>query len=219
MKKLLVLLSISVILLTGCSIKKLDDKNISKNVSILLSEKVNLHNAYFEGYKYYVPKSLRFETKEDYNAIFSDKSNNKYYLYVDVISYYHKEPNNYKEDKNVHYSKKLNYNGKTGYLQINKVKGKFFIQFVYNYAKIEAYVDEKHLTEAINNMCCVLRTIKFNDKVLESLVGENVLSYKEESFSLFKAKTSTNFLDVVSKYETDDYNKDLEDEKIELSLE
>ncbi len=219
MKKLLVLLSISVVLLAGCSIKKLDDNNISKNVSILLSEKVNLHNVYFEGYKYYIPKSLKFDTKEEYNAVLSDRYNNKYYLYVDVISYYHKEGNNYKEDKNVHYSKKLNYNKKTGYLQINKVKGKFFIQFVYNYAKIEAYVSEDNLTEAINNMCCVLRTIEFNDSVLESLVGENVLSYKEEEFSLFKAKSQTNFLDVVSKYETDDYNKDIEDEKIELSLE
>jgi hypothetical protein len=219
MKKLLVLLSISVVLITGCSIKKLDDNNISKNVSILLSEKVNLHNVYFEGYEYYVPKSLRFDTKEEYNAVLNDKYNNKYYLFVDVISYYHEEKNNYEVDKNVHYSKRLDYNGKTGYLQINKVKGKFFIQFVYNYAKMEAYVSEDNLTDAINNMCCVLRTIKFNDKVLESLVGENVLSYKEEEFSLFKAKSSTNFLDVVSKYETDDYNKDLEDEKIELSLE
>ena len=42
---------------------------------------------------------------------------------------------------------------------------------------------------------------------------------REEEFSLFKAKSSTNFLDVVSKYETDNYNKDLEDEKIDLSLE
>ena len=219
MKKLLVLLSISAVLLAGCSINKLDDKNISKNVSTLLNEKVNLHNVYFEGYEYYLPKGLKFDNKEEYNSILSDKYNNKYYLYVDVISYYHKEKNNYKEDKNVHFSKKLNYNGKTGYLQINKIKGKFFIQFVYNYSKIEAFVSEDNLTEAINNMCCVLRTIKFNDKILESLVGENVLSYKEEAFSLFKSKTPTNFLDVVSKYETDDYNKDIEDEKIELSLE
>ena len=90
MKKLIVLLSIILVATTGCSIKKLDNSDIGKNIKTLLSEKVNLHNVYFDGYKYYVPKGLKFVNKEEYNALLTDRKENKYYLYVDVISYYHK---------------------------------------------------------------------------------------------------------------------------------
>ena len=55
---------------------------------------------------------------------------------------------------------------------------------------MEAYVKEEELSTVITNMCYVLRTIKFNDAVLESLVGENVLSYKEENFTLFNTTDS-----------------------------
>ena len=217
MKRLIVLLSIVVLLATGCSVTKLDNSNISKNIKILLSEKVKLHNVHFEGYSYYVPKGLKFINKEEYNALLADFRGNKYYLYVDAISYYHKVENTYKEDKDAHFSKRLDYNKKNGYIQINEIEDKYFVQFVYNYSKIEAFVNKNDLTDAINNMCYILRTIKFNDTILESLIGENILSYKEENFSLFKAETSKDsFLDVVSKYEDDAYKEDLEDEKIDL---
>ena len=220
MKKLIVLLSIVVLLTTGCSVTKLDNSNISKNIKILLSEKVDLHNVHFEGYSYYVPRGLKFINKEEYNALLTDAMGNRYYLYVDAISYYHEVKNTYKVDNDAHFSKKLDYNKKNGYIQINEIEDKYFVQFVYNYSKIEAFVEKKDLTNAVNNMCYILRTIKFNDVVLESLIGENILSYKEENFSLFKTESSKeNFLDVVSKYEDDAYKEDLEDEKIELDEE
>ena len=82
---------------------------------------------------------------------------------------------------------------------------------------MEAYVSSRDLTNTINNMCYILRTVQFNDKVLESLIGENVLDYKEEDYTLFKADSSKeSFLDVVEREETERYKKDLEDEKIDL---
>ncbi len=217
MKKLIVLLSICLLLMTGCSIKKLDNVDIGKNIKILLSEKVKLENVYFDGYKYYIPKGLKFINKDDYNALLTDKMNNKYYLYIDVISYYNKVENDYEIDKSVHYSNKLNYNKKTGYIQINEIKGMFFVQFVYNYAKLEAYVKKSELTSVVNNMCYILRSIKFNDTVLESLIGENVLNYQEENYNLFKADNSQeDFLDVVEQNETEAYKQAIEDEKIDL---
>ena len=82
---------------------------------------------------------------------------------------------------------------------------------------MEAYVNKKQLTEVVSNMCSVLRTVSYNNKVLESLIGENKLNYKEEDYSLFKADSSEeSFLDVVEREETDKYKKDLEDEKIDL---
>ncbi len=215
MKKLIVLLSIILVFMTGCSIKKLDNSDIGKNMKILLSEKVNLHNVYFEGYKYYVPKGLKFVSKEEYNALLNDKMGNQYYLYVDAISYYHKVENTYKIDEKAHYSKILNYNKKSGYIQINEYEDDYFVQFVFNYAKVEAFVRKDDLVDAINNICYILRSIKYNDKVLESLIGDNILSYKEENYSLFDTEAEDDFLDVVEKYNPG-YNKDLEDEKIQL---
>lgn len=199
MKKVIVLLSIVLLLMTGCSIKKLDDKDFESNMNVLLSEKVSNSNVNFEGYKYYVPEGLKFVNKEEYNAIFKDRFNNKYYLYVDVISYYHKIENTYKINQDAYYSKVIDYNDKTGYLEIIESGSKYYVEFMFNYAKIEVLVDKNQLVNAMNNMCYILRSIKFNDKVLESLVGDNVLSYTEENFTLFdKTPTRSDVLEVTA---------------------
>lgn len=217
MKKLIVLLSVVLVLVTGCSVTKLDGNDIGKNIKSLLSQKVKMYNVYYQGYKYYLPKGISFVDKEEYNAILRDASGNKYYLYVDAIGYYHKIENDYEVKEDSHYSKKLNYNKSTGYIQIDEIESKYYIQFVYNFVRIESYVEKDELTDVITNMCCILRTVKFNDAVLESLIGENILDYKEENYTLFKADSSKeSFLDVVEREETDLYKKDLEDEKIEL---
>ena len=199
MKKVIVLLSIVLLLMTGCSIKKLDDKDFESNMNVLLSEKVSNSNVNFEGYKYYVPEGLKFVNKEEYNAIFKDRFNNKYYLYVDVISYYHKIENTYKINQDAYYSKVIDYNDKTGYLEIIESGSKYYVEFMFNYAKIEVLVDKDQLVNSMNNMCYILRSIKFNDKVLESLVGDNVLSYTEENFTLFdKTPTRSDVLEVTA---------------------
>lgn len=218
MKRLIVLLSIVTILVTGCSINKLDNNDIGKNIKTIMSHNNRLYNVYYEGYKYYLPKGIGFLDKDDYNAILKDKKNNKYYLYVDVISYYHEIENDYEVNEDSYYSKTIDYKNKTGYIQIDEVDDKYFIQFVYNYAKMEAYVDEKDLVDVVTNMCLILRSISYNDVVLGSLIGENKINYKEEDYTLFKADSSKeSFMDVVKKEETDKYKKDLEDEKINLN--
>lgn len=218
MKRIVVLLSAIMLLMTGCSVTKLDSNDLGRNVKILLSEKSSLYNVFYDGYKYYLPKGVGFVTKDDYNAVLKDSVGNKYYLYVDAIGYYNKIENTYKVNNKSHYSKKLDYNKKTGYIQIDEVDSSYYIQFVYNYVKLEALVDKKDLTSTVSNMCYILRSVKFNDKILDSLIGENTLDYKEENYSLFDSNSSNEtFLGVVEKYETDDYKKDLEDEKIDLN--
>ena len=205
MKKLVILLSMVMLFMTGCTVTKLDATDIGKNMKTILSENNKLYNVYYSGYKYYLPKGTNLVKKDDYNAVLSDSHGNKYYMFVDAIN------------SDSHYYKIINYNDKSGYIQIDEVKKKYFIQYVYNYVKIEAYVDKSELTSCVNNMSYILRSVKFNRTVVESLVGENVSEYDEENFSLFKADNSTeSFLDVVERTETDAYRKDLEDEKIEL---
>ena len=217
MKRLIVLLSIVVIFMTGCSVYRLDDTNISKNIKVLLSHKSNLHNVNYDGYRYYLPKGVSFINKDSYNALLKDKDNNKYYMFVDIISYYHKTENNYEESSDSHYSQRLDYNKKTGYIQIDEVEDKYFIQFVYNYVKIEALISKDSLTDVITNMCYILRSVKYNDSVIESFIGENALDYQEEDYSLFKAKSNKeSYMEVVKRNESDEYNKYLEDEKIDI---
>ena len=217
MKRLVILLSMVMLFITGCSVTKLDDTDIGKNMKTLLSQDNKLYNVHYSGYKYYLPKGISFVNKDDYNSVLSDSHGNKYYMFVDAISYYYKVENTYKVNSDSHYSKIINYNDKSGYIQIDEVKKKYFVQYVFNYVKIEAYVDKNELTSCINNMSYILRSVKFNRTIVESLVGENVSEYDEENFSLFKADVSTeSFLDVVERTETDAYRKDLEDEKIEL---
>ena len=217
MKKIIVLLSITVLLLTGCSVYSFDNTDFEKNMDYLLSNKSNLYNVYYDGYKYYLPKGISFISKDEYNALLVDQNNNKYYMYVDAISYYHKIENDYKENSDSYYSKFIEYKKKNGYLQIDEYEGKYFVQFVFNYVKIETYVSKKDLVSSINNMCYILRSVQFNNSVLDSLIGENVLDYQEEDYTLFKADSSKeSYMDVAKRNENEEYSKYLEDEKINL---
>ena len=217
MKKLAVLLSTILVLMTGCGITKLSDTNTLKNIKTIMSEETNLHNVNYDGYKYYLPKGISFVSKDDYNAVLKDGNNNRYYLYVDVIAYYNKVKNTYEENYDLYLSKKLKFNNKTGYIQIEEIDSKYFSQYVYNYVKLESYVSKEDLNDVIINQSYILRSVKYNDKVLESIVGDNVLDYKEVEYNLFKADSNKeSFLDVVEREETDKYKKDIEDEKIEL---
>ncbi len=218
MKRLIVLLSAVLLFMTGCSVATLSSVDVGSNIKTILSEDSKLYNVYFEGYKYYVPKGLKLLNKDEYNAKFVDRYGNKYFLYVDAISYYHGVDNKYQENDTSHYSRKLKINKKDGYIQVDKQSdGNYIVNFMFNYAKMEAYVSEDDLVFAVDNMCYLLRSVTFNDKVLESLIGENILNFKEESFNLFDTDSSNdNFLDVVEKYEDKKYSKSIDEEEIDL---
>lgn len=217
--KIIVVLLIVFVLVTGCSITTLDNNDFEKNVSTILSGKNRSYNVYFDGYKYNVPQGMKFVSKKEYNAILQDVNNNKYYMYIDAISYYHKDKSNFEVDKTAYYSKELSYNDIEGYLQIEEIDYKYLVQFMYNYSKIECYVSKKDLNDSIINMAYILRSVKFNRSVLGSLIGDNTLSYNEEEYSLFDKKNkSEDFLDVV--YENDDaYKEAVDEDEIDLDSE
>lgn len=218
--KIISILLIVFILVTGCSVTTLDNSNYSKNIDTILSSKNKSYNQYFEGYKYYVPYNLKFISKEEYNAVLKDKYNNKYYLYVDAISYYYKEKNNYEIDSNAYYSKELNYKDKFGYVQINKIKNKYLVQYVYNYAKVECYVEKDEINDVLINISYLLRSIKYNRSILNSLIGEGALSYKEINYTLFDDSSEyEDFLDVVYNNEDDEYKKAVDEETIDIGSE
>ena len=71
---------------------------------------------------------------------------------------------------------------------------------------------EKDIKKTLTQMAYILNSIKFKDNVLESLVGEDLLNYKEENFNIFKANgnNTSNYIEVVEKY--DENRKNIKDE-------
>ena len=112
MKKKLLLL-ISIFTLTGCT--NLTNQSIDEIVDTMLENDINLSNNVFDGYKYYIPRGLRLDSKDDYNAVLKDEYNNTYYFYIDVISYYNEEDMDFTINKDAYFSKELNYNDNKGY--------------------------------------------------------------------------------------------------------
>ena len=221
MKKKLLILTLVILTITGCT--NLSNTSLDEITNTMLSSKINLANTVFDGYKYYVPRGLRLIMKNDYNASLLDEYNNTYYLYNDIISYYNNEKLDYNTDKNAYFSKKLNYNDKDGYLEITKIKDSdyYFIEYMYNYGKIESFVKEKELNSAIINMSSILASLTFNRKVLETIVGNKVLNYKEDTYDVMKPKGSTATKDTYLEYEEkygvyEGYGNNKAEDKIEI---
>ena len=201
LRKKLLIITILLLSLTGCT--NLNTLDLDSLTDTLLSKDVNLTNNVFDGYKYYLPKGLKLVSKDEYNAIVKDEYNNTYYFYIDVISYYKKEKANYKENNNAYFSKELESNDKNGYLEITAIENTdvYFIEYMYNYGKIEAFVKENEIKSAIINMSSVLSSLQFNRTVLETLIGNKVLDYKEDTYDVMKPKGSTATKDTYLEYE------------------
>lgn len=218
MKKILYLLTF-LITLTGCSVEKLEYTTYEDTINKVLSYSIDLQNVSLEGYQYYLPKGARLYEKNDTNSIIKYKNTNLY-LYVDVVSYYHKERNTFKISEDSYYSKEINYNGNFGYLEITKIKSLYFVEFMYNYAKIEAYVEEEKINDMIYTMSVILSSINYNDKIIDSLVGENTINYSEETFDILipkREQTETLEYDSDLIYDGyDDTNEDKDEDRIEL---
>lgn len=215
MKKLILLLSF-ILIITGCSIQEVKEDSIDDIIATALSRDTKLANTYFEGYKFYLPRGTKLLDKSEYNSKIS-YNNNLYYIYVDAISYYHKTNLNFKSQKDSYFIKEFDYNDKKGYIQIDKIENKYFFQMYFNYAKVEAYIYEEDIEESIIHIGMILSSLKFNDEVLDTIIGDNVLNYKEETFNLFDTdKNDSNFLDYIDEY--DNYEETSEDNNDEDTL-
>ena len=206
MKKIVMIL-FSVLLFAGCSIHTVPRNDLNSLVDDVFSQKIRMHSFSTEGYKYYIPHGVIMEEKHDYNQVLS-YNNNNYYLYIDVISYYYKKDNSKRDDTVKYFTKDLSYKNKSGYIDIEEEKDFYHIDAYYNYAKIEAEVKKEDLEDSIINICYILKSVQYHDKIIKSMVGENKLKYSSENFSLFdEEKDTSSFLEYVKEYDTY-YDKD-----------
>lgn len=204
----LLLLLVMVFILTGCTMVRIDTDSIDNTINVVLSKKNKLYNRIGKGYKYYIPRGVTYIDTDEFNdKLYSN--GNYYYLYIDAISYYYKEEVNHNYNKNSYYKKDLDINGKKGYVEILKLdSNQYYIEFFYNYAKIETVVDEKSINEVILNSSYILSTVKFNDNVIKIMLNNDYFINKEETYDIFENNNSqditTNFLD----YNTKDEKKE-----------
>ena len=192
MKKILII--ICLLFITGCSdIRKQSYDDIINNIAT----RANKDNVYRTGYSYYLPRGMQVADSTLYNEAITD-ARYKYYLYVDIVSYYKKVTKDYSVNDNALVSKKLDYDGKFGYVEVNLLKNdKYLVEIMYNYAKIEVIVDKNNCKEAMLSIINILKSVEYNDSIIANLMGDDVLNFSEEEFNIFNTKGSeSNYLTV-----------------------
>lgn len=200
MKKF-ILLIIMIFLLSGCSMVDINKQSYEEIVNSILSEETNLKTVSLEGYSYFLPQGVSLNKSNNFNSVLY-YNHKKMYLYTDLISYYHKSNNNYKIDNNKYYSLVINNGDNKGYLEITQTDNDYYVEYMYRYSKIEAYVSEKDLKKTITVMSYILNSIKINEPALESLIGNNVLNYSEEEFNIYKQSgTTSDYLDILEEHD------------------
>lgn len=190
MKKKFVLFTFfACILLTGCT--PLQEMSLEEIVDNGTNRSVSVYNKYRKGYKYNLPKGLDVYDNTEYNEVIMS-SHYTYYLYVDAVSYYNKIIETYEENDTSYLSKAISYEDKYGYLEINALEnGKYFIEIMYNYAKIEVIVKYQDINVTVANALSVLSSVSFNDSVLKTLLDEETSQFKEFEFNIFETATTT----------------------------
>jgi len=179
MKKLIILL---LLLITGCSIVRIDTSSIDNIISVVLSKNNKLYNQVGQGYKYYIPRGVSYIESNDLNDTLY-YNGNYYYLYIDVVSYYFNEEIKYEENNNSYYSKKINNKNGLGYLEINQKDDMYYIEFFYNYAKIEAIVNYENLYDTVLNASYILSTIKYNANTIELMLNDDYFTNRAGKYN------------------------------------
>ena len=189
MKKIILIL-LFMMLLTGCSVVRIDTKSIDNIVNVVLSKNNKLYNQVGQGYKYYLPGGVTYIESDELNDILYCNGN-YYYLHIDAINYYYQTKVDYNEKDNVYYSRKIDTSygfNHSGYLEIKQVNDLYYIDFVYNYARIEAVTEEKYIKQTVLNASYILSTIKYNYNIVELMLNEDYFTNKTGKYNDYNTK-------------------------------
>ena len=205
MKKKFILFSLfACILLTGCT--TMNEMSMQEIINKGTDRNAIVYNKYRKGYKYNLPRGLTVLDSTEYNEIIRDDKYT-YYLYVDAVSHYNKVIEKYEVTAKAHTSIQISFEDKYGYLEINKLEdGKYFIEIMYIYAKIEVIVREIDAKVVVSNALSILASIDFNNDVLKNLLDEEVSQFSEFEIDIFDTVTSADsqYLGTVEEKEEDE---------------
>jgi len=206
MKKKCIIICLLTIMLTGCTVVRIDTTSIDNILDVILSKDNTLYNRVGGGYKYYVPRGVTYIDSNGTNdRLYSNGI--YYYLYLDQVGYYYENSIKFKKDNSKYYSRKLKNGDNVGYVEItDKGNNQYLIEFVYNYAKIEALVPKEDIEETVLNASYILSTIKYNDNVIKLSLDDDFLKTKEDKYDEFSSKKEDN--DNFLRYDDNGDNKD-----------
>ena len=189
MKKI-ILTILLVLVLTGCSIVRIDTSSIDNILNVILTKDNKLYNQVGQGYKYYLPGGVTYIDSDDLNDILYCNGT-YYYLYIDTISYYYDTEVDYKKNSNSYYSKLISTQDGykySGYIEINEKDNLFYLEFVYNHAKIEAIVDKDDLNNTVLNASYILSTVKYNNDIVELMLDDDYFTNKTGKYNDYNSK-------------------------------
>ena len=152
-----------------------------------------------------VQKPARY-TGGEYNEIIKDDKY-VYYLYVDAVSHYNKVIEKYEVNGESYESMQISFEDKYGYLEINKIQdGNYFIEIMYNYAKIEVIVRECDVKIVVADALSILASIDFNNDVLKNLLDDEVSQFSEFEIDIFEtvSNNDSQYLGTVEEKEEDE---------------
>lgn len=209
-----ILLVLVLFLITGCSVDNTNKWSLEENVEYVIKQDIKLHNVNGKGYRYYLPRGFKLLEDKDHNQILLSNGT-KFYLNVDIISYYNKNLIGYTDTTDAYKYVLLEHDEKTGYMKIVKKDDYFLVEIVYNYGIIELEVEEDNLFQAVINATYILSSLKYNDVVIKNLMGDNVLESTESLYNIFspkgKEEDPKNFLDYIKEFDNYEYESPIED--------
>ena len=189
MKKILIILL--GLVLTGCSVVRIDTSGIDNILKVILTKDNKLFNQIGEGYKYYLPGGVTYIDSDDLNDILYSNGV-YYYLYIDSVDYYYNLVTEYSENNSFYYSKALNTKDGykySGYLEIKeRDDGLYLVEFVYNHAKIEALVNEEEINDTVLNASYILSTIKYNYDITKLMLEDDYFTNKTGKYNSYNSK-------------------------------
>ena len=217
-KKLFI--TICILLLVGCNeSEKIKLENINTlslneiiDESISGKEKITT-NTNSRGFKYYLPTGFNLYKDNGYIHELHSK-NSVYYLNVDIISYYYKndittvhelDDYEYYEFKNDDEK-----NTRKGYLRVTKNNNNFFVELCYNYAIIEVEVEESDLRYAVSRGMNILKSIEYNDLVIEKIINDGESETRETVYKIPEPekKNTKNILEYIDEEEQEEEDEE-----------
>lgn len=207
MKKILLPLLIMLIL-TGCSKIENNNNEYKEIVNTVLANNNHNVNTASIGYKYYIPIGVDLIYDNDFNKGFKIKDT-KFVLYVDIVSYYYKNNLNYaKTEKGNYYYSDI----KNGYISIDEIEDYYYLEIVYNYAKVESYVKKDNLNDTIVYSTIILNSITYNNSLISNFIERGISSGNEITYEIDKPDDSeSKFSQYLQEYVQDEEDKDSSD--------
>ena len=204
MKK--IILIICMFLLIGCTNSNINSMSLEEIVKESIKNNNNMYNINAKGYKYYLPTEFTLYKDEDFIQVLLSH-NTKYYLNIDVVSYYYKNDMQIEHDFDDYEYFTFSDGNKNGYLRIRKNNDYFFVELCYNYAIIEVEVEEDEIRYAVSRSISILKSIKYNELVIEKYINDNDLDSSDTVYKIPEPKNkdeSKNILQYIEEYEEED---------------